>query len=203
MTPEYLDRHEARPSEVDTHVELFLHLVFGESHSRRVTDLTVLTCAVMGMAGSELASIWRGAMLHDIGKIYIPQRILYKPGPLSDYEWSRYMHHHPTWGADIVRRSSALEAKDWVIPLCHHERWDGTGYPRGLKGTDIPIQARAFTPIDVFDALTEDRPYRTPQRFSEDAAWEILHQGEGTHFDPEAVAAFHAAWNVWQSRHGR
>ncbi len=129
-----------------------------EGHSRRVTDLTLRVARSLGMSPEQLVHIRRGALLHDIGKLGIPDGILLKPGPLGDDEW-QVMRRHPQyaleWLSPITYLRPALQ-----IPHCHHERWDGTGYPRGLKGEEIPLEARIFAAVDIYDALSHDRPYR-------------------------------------------
>ena len=128
----------------------------------------------------------RGALLHDIGKMGIPDAILLKAGPLTDEEWE-VMRRHPTyayeWLAPIGFLRPALD-----IPYCHHEKWDGRGYPRGLKGEQIPLAARIFAVVDIWDALRSDRPYR--QQWSRDAVREHIASLAGQHLDPEVVAAF-------------
>jgi HD-GYP domain-containing protein (c-di-GMP phosphodiesterase class II) len=155
-------------------------------HSQRVTRLTVRLAQAIGIAEDELVDIYRGALLHDIGKMAIPDPILHKPGPLTDNEWAQ-MRQHPVhayealWPIDYLRR--ALD-----IPYCHHERWDGTGYPRGLRGDAIPLAARIFAVIDVWDALRSDRPYRAAWPDAQVRAYIAEHAG--THFDPAVVVAF-------------
>jgi ribonuclease P protein subunit RPR2 len=129
-----------------------------------------------------------GFLLHDVGKVAIPDAILYKPGPLTEEERA-LMSRHPVIGSQIVRGIEFLaEAADVV--RCHHERWDGTGYPDGLAGEDIPLAARVFAVADVLDALTTDRPYRpaTSLRY----AREMITAESGTHFDPRVVEAFNS-----------
>jgi putative two-component system response regulator len=157
-----------------------------EGHARRVTELTVRLAEGFGIAGDELLQIRRGALLHDIGKIGIPDAILLKPGPLSPEEWE-IMRRHPTYGRDLLEPIEFLwPALD--IPYCHHERWDGTGYPRGLKGEEIPLAARIFAVIDVWDAITNDRPYRKAAPPEEALAY--IRSQVGRHFDPAVVEAF-------------
>lgn len=157
-----------------------------EGHSIRVTDMTVLIARAMGMGESELVHIRRGALLHDIGKMGIPDAILLKPGPLTEEEW-KIMRKHPVYGYELLSHISYLKAA-LDIPYCHHERWDGTGYPRGLKNEAIPLSARIFSVVDVWDALISERPYRP--------AWPIEKVREhikllsGTHFDPNVVEIF-------------
>jgi PAS domain S-box-containing protein len=157
-----------------------------EGHSRRVTDLSVRLAQRMGIQGEALIHLRRGALLHDIGKTGIPDSILLKPGPLTEEEWV-VMRRHPQLSYNFLYPLEFLRpALD--IPYCHHEKWDGTGYPRGLSKENIPLPARIFAIVDVWDALTSDRPYhkkRTPQE-----AAEIVRAGTGKHFDPVVVKAF-------------
>jgi HD-GYP domain-containing protein (c-di-GMP phosphodiesterase class II) len=125
-------------------------------------------------------------MLHDIGKMGIPDSILLKPGPLNDDEW-RVMRQHPVLAYELLTPISYLRpAID--IPYCHHERWDGTGYPRGLRGDEIPLAARIFAVVDVWDALLSDRPYR--RAWSSSSARQYISSLSGAHFDPDIVDAF-------------
>ncbi len=155
-------------------------------HSQRVTTLTVRLARMIGIAEDEMDHIRRGAILHDVGKIAIPDSILLKPGPLTDLEYG-IMQLHTTYAYDMLSPIPFLRpALD--IPYCHHEKWDGTGYPRGLKGKDIPLPARMFAVVDVYDALRSDRPYR--KQWSEQAVWEFLQEQSGKHFDPDVVEVF-------------
>ena len=155
-------------------------------HSRRVTLLTVELARLMGMSDSELIHVQRGALLHDIGKIAVSDQILQKPGPLSENEWV-IMRKHPQHAHDMLAPIEYLRpALD--IPFCHHERWDGTGYPRQLKGEHIPLAARIFAVIDVFDALSSDRPYR--KAWPNEKIIEHIREQSGKHFDPKAVELF-------------
>ena len=129
-----------------------------EEHTQRVTTMTLRLAEVMGMTGDELLHVRRGALLHDIGKMGVPDQILLKPGPLTEEEWV-IMRQHPVFAYQLLHNITFLR-RALDIPYCHHERWDGTGYPRGLSGEDIPIAARIFTIVDVWDALNSDRPYR-------------------------------------------
>ncbi len=157
-----------------------------EGHTQRVADLTVALARAMGVPESEIVHIRRGALLHDIGKIGIPDEILRKPGPLTEEEWA-VMRLHPVyayrWLAGIEFLRPALD-----IPYCHHERWDGTGYPRGLRGEEIPLAARIFAVVDVYDALTSPRPYRPA--WPREKALQYIREQAGTHFDPVVVEAF-------------
>jgi len=157
-----------------------------EGHAERVTDLTMRLARAIGLPEAELVHIYRGALLHDIGKIGISDNILLKPGPLTAEEWT-LMRRHPVYAYELLAPIAYLRpALD--IPYCHHERWDGTGYPRQLRGETIPLAARLFTLADVWDALRSDRPYR--------AGWPIervrdhIRLGAGSHFDPALVEVF-------------
>ncbi|HEX5840530.1 MAG TPA: HD domain-containing phosphohydrolase [Anaerolineales bacterium] len=154
-----------------------------EGHSMRVSRLTCLLGEQLGLSGPQLKALERGALLHDIGKIGISDTILHKPGKLTDDEW-RLMRIHTDIGARIVEGIPFLQETLPVIRY-HHERWDGTGYPLGLRGSDIPIQARIFAVADVFDALTSSRSYR--KRSSADEAIRYLQEKSGTLFDPSIV----------------
>lgn len=157
-----------------------------EWHSKRVEDMSVRLGAEMGLSGSDLQVLKRGALLHDIGKIGVPDGILHKPGPLDDNEWQE-MRQHPQKGAEIIQEIPALRDALPVIAF-HQERWDGSGYPMHLRGTDIPLLARIFAVVDVYDALTSDRPYRTAMTTEE--ALEYLGKQASIHFDPEVVNRF-------------
>lgn len=157
-----------------------------EGHSQRVTQLTVDLARALNMPEPEIGNIWRGALLHDIGKIGIPDAILNNPGQLSPDELL-VMHRHPIYAYELLRKIEYLRvAID--IPYCHHERWDGTGYPRGLSGEEIPLAARVFAVADVWDALRSDRPYRGA--WTDTEAWDYIRSQSGRHFDPRVVEAF-------------
>jgi len=157
-----------------------------EGHSRRVMDLTVRLATRMGLSNEELMHLRRGALLHDIGKMGIPDRILQKPGPLDPDEWT-VMRTHPILSYRMLEGIEFLRpALD--VPYAHHEKWNGTGYPRGLKGPNIPLSARIFAVVDVWDALTSDRPYHAAR--SPEESLSIVLEGAGSHFDPEVVRAF-------------
>jgi putative nucleotidyltransferase with HDIG domain len=157
-----------------------------DKHTHRVADLTVALALRMGIPESELGHIRRGALLHDIGKMAIPDAILQKPDDLSAMEKAS-MQTHPERAFHIISQIDyLLPAID--IPYCHHEKWDGTGYPRGLKGEEIPLPARIFAVVDVFDALTSDRPYR--KAWSREQALAYIQEQSGKHFYPQAVEAF-------------
>jgi putative nucleotidyltransferase with HDIG domain len=157
-----------------------------EGHTQRVTELTVRLARRMGIGGEELTHIRRGALLHDIGKMGVPDRILLKPDRLADDEWM-VMRQHPIYAYRLLSPIRHLrQALD--IPYCHHERWNGAGYPRGLAGEEIPRAARIFAVADVWDALTSDRPYRPA--WSDAQALAHIEEGAGVHFDPRVVEVF-------------
>ncbi len=157
-----------------------------EGHTRRVTELTKKLAGLFGIHGDELMHIQRGALLHDMGKLGIPDSVLLKPDKLTESEWE-LMRKHPQMAYDMLYPIEYLRpALD--IPLCHHEKWDGTGYPRGLKGTDIPLSARIFAVVDVWDALTSDRPYR--KAWSREKTLTFIQEQSGIHFDPQVVDLF-------------
>jgi PAS domain S-box-containing protein len=157
-----------------------------EGHSQRVTELTVQLARAAGLSDEQIAHIRRGALLHDIGKLGIPDAILRKPEPLTEEEWA-IMRKHPDYAYSMLSPIEYLRpALD--IPYCHHERWDGTGYPRGLRGEQIPLSARLFAVADVWDALQSDRPYRARWRRAEALDYIRLHAGK--HFDPDVVDLF-------------
>jgi PAS domain S-box-containing protein len=159
-----------------------------EGHTIRVTEKTAELAKKMGIPDVELTQIRRGSLLHDIGKMGIPDAILLKPGPLSEEEWA-IMKRHPVYAYELLAPIAFLrQALD--IPYCHHERWDGRGYPRGLKGEQIPLSARIFSVVDVWDALMSDRPYR--KAWSPDEVHNYLREGIGTQFDPVVIDAFFA-----------
>jgi PAS domain S-box-containing protein len=154
-----------------------------EGHTQRVTELTLRVAKTLGYSEEELSHIRRGALLHDMGKMAIPDEILQKPGPLTEEEW-KVMRRHPEYAHDMLSAISYLHpALD--IPLYHHERWDGSGYPRGLKGEEIPKIARLFAIIDVWDALSSDRPYR--KSLHRDQVIQYIIDMSGQLFDPELV----------------
>ncbi|MCF6278694.1 MAG: HD domain-containing protein, partial [Anaerolineales bacterium] len=157
-----------------------------EGHTRRVTDMTLKLAQLMQIPDEKLLHIQRGAILHDIGKMGIPDSILLKPGKLTDGEW-RKMRQHPQYALDMLTSISYLRpALD--IPHYHHERWNGSGYPHGLCGTQIPLAARIFAIADVYDALILNRPYRTAWHPNKAEAY--IRMNAGSHFDPEIVSFF-------------
>ena len=157
-----------------------------QGHTQRVTTLTVKLARRMGVREADLAHIRRGVLLHDIGKMGIPDRILHKNGPLDETEW-QLMRQHPQFAFDLLNPIAFLRPA-LEIPFCHHEKWDGTGYPRGLKGVDIPLTARIFAVVDVWDALSSDRAYRPAWGKNEVIAY--LQSESNKHFDPSVVNAF-------------
>jgi putative two-component system response regulator len=157
-----------------------------EGHSRRVTQLTIKLAQALGISDNDIMHIRRGALLHDMGKIGIPDSILHKPAKLTDEEW-KIMRQHPQLAYDMLYPIEYLRPA-LEIPLTHHEKWDGSGYPRGQKGEEIPIVARLFAVVDVWDALTSDRPYRPA--WSQDEALAYIREQSGKHFDPQVVDLF-------------
>ncbi|MBU0510157.1 MAG: GAF domain-containing protein, partial [Chloroflexi bacterium] len=157
-----------------------------EGHSRRVTEITIRLASVMGIGGEALAHVRRGALLHDIGKMGIPDSILQKPGPLNDEEWV-IMRQHPVYARDMLAPIAYLR-RAIDIPYSHHEKWDGSGYPRGLRGEQIPLPARIFAIVDVWDALNSDRPYR--DAWPKQKIIAHIQEQSGKHFDPRVVEAF-------------
>lgn len=157
-----------------------------EHHTRRVVTLAERLARILKVPEADILQLRRGALLHDIGKLAVPDSILNKPGPLTEEEMA-VMRKHPQHAYDVLSHIRFLRgALD--IPYCHHERWDGTGYPRGLRGEQIPLSARIFAVVDVWDALSSDRSYR--RAWSEEAALAYLQQQAGLHFDPLIAHAF-------------
>jgi response regulator RpfG family c-di-GMP phosphodiesterase len=157
-----------------------------EAHSRRVHGYAIATASQHGVPEADLVDLAHGVLLHDIGKIGIPDAILLKPGPLTAEEWT-IMRRHPDIGRRLIENIPFLKG---AVPIvaCHHERWDGNGYPRGLLGIEIPLGARIFAVVDAFDAMTFDRPYSKAISF--DAAKAEIKRCAGSHFDPEVVDSF-------------
>jgi HD-GYP domain-containing protein (c-di-GMP phosphodiesterase class II) len=157
-----------------------------EGHSQRVMDLSTRLSKKLGVSDDDLVHIQRGAVLHDIGKMGVPDNILLKEGKLTEEEWD-VMRRHPVFAYDMLSTIPFLR-KASEIPYCHHEKWDGSGYPRGLKGEDIPLGARIFALVDVWDALRSDRPYR--KAWTDADARDYITKQSGIHFDPIVVKAF-------------
>ena len=157
-----------------------------EGHTQRVMEMTLILGQAARISGEDLLHMRRGALLHDIGKMGVPDSILLKPGKLTDEEWV-VMRMHPTFAFELLSPIAYLyPALD--IPYCHHEKWDGSGYPRGLKSEQIPLAARLFAVVDVWDALCSDRPYR--QGWPREKVLDHIRSLSGTHFDPKAVELF-------------
>lgn len=157
-----------------------------QGHSLRATEITLSMACRLDIAKEDLINIRRGAILHDVGKMGIPDAILLKPSKLTDDEWT-VMRRHPEFAYQMLSHVEYLRPA-LAIPYCHHEKWDGTGYPRGLAGADIPLEARIFAVVDVYDALTSDRPYRTA--WSRAQAVNYIVEQSGKHFDPDIVKLF-------------
>jgi len=157
-----------------------------DGHSRRVVDVTINLARNIGIPESELIHVRRGAILHDIGKMGIPDQILLKPGPLTMEEW-RIMQFHPVFAYEMLSKIPFLKPS-LDIPYSHHEKWNGSGYPRRLKRTEIPLAARVFAIVDTFDALTSDRSYRPSWKREE--ALTYIHDQAGIQFDPDLVRVF-------------
>lgn len=157
-----------------------------EGHSRRVVLLTEQVALAFGVDSEALVHLRRGVLLHDIGKMGVPDQILHKPGPLDEAEWE-IMRQHPVYAYEMLKPIEYLKPA-LLIPYYHHERWDGSGYPKGLKGEDIPLEARIFAVVDAYDALTSDRPYRGAWSVEETVKY--LRQQAGKEFDPAVVKKF-------------
>jgi HD-GYP domain-containing protein (c-di-GMP phosphodiesterase class II) len=157
-----------------------------EGHTQRVTELTVKLARALNLPESAILHIRRGGLLHDIGKLGVPDSILLKPGKLDADEWA-LMKQHPQMAYEMLHQVDYL-APALDIPHYHHEKWDGSGYPDGLRGEEIPLSARIFALADVWDAVTNDRPYHAA--WTRDEALAHLRAQSGTHFDPELVEVF-------------
>ena len=157
-----------------------------EGHSRRVTDMTIALARLMGIQEEHIQDIQRGALLHDIGKMSISDSVLNKAGSLDENEWIM-MREHPTIAYHLLSSIEYMKHA-LVIPYCHHEKWDGSGYPQGLAGDQIPLAARIFAVVDVYDALTSDRPYR--KAWSVEDTLKYIREQSGKHFDPQVVSIF-------------
>ena len=157
-----------------------------DAHSKRVVERTLSLAKRIGIPDAELVHIRRGAILHDIGKMGVPDHILLKAGPLTEEEW-RIMRMHPIFAYNMLSQIPFLE-NSVDIPYCHHEKWDGTGYPQGLKNAEIPLSARIFSVVDIFDALTSDRSYR--KAWCREDALAFIEKEAGSHFDPDIARLF-------------
>lgn len=157
-----------------------------QGHSQRVTAKTIDTALRVGISIEKIIHVRHGALLHDIGKMAIPDSILFKPGPLSIYE-RNVMEQHPTFAYNLLNPIKYL-IPALTIPYSHHEKFDGSGYPQGIRGEEIPIEARIFSVVDVWDSLAAERPYRTA--WSEDKIKQYLWENRGTQFDPAIVSEF-------------
>lgn len=157
-----------------------------EGHSHRLAGLSLALARELGIGNADMAHLRRGALLHDVGKIGIPKPILNKTGPLTDAEWG-LMRQHPEFGFEILGPIPFLEPAA-EIAYCHHENWDGSGYPRKLKGETIPILARIVSVCNVFDSLTSDQPYR--KGWTKKVVLDYIEREAGKQFDPEIVHAF-------------
>jgi putative nucleotidyltransferase with HDIG domain len=157
-----------------------------EGHTQRVTKMALELAEKMGMEDTEKQNLWRGSLLHDIGKMGVPDSILLKNSPLTQSEWE-IMRMHPTYAHQMLSPISYLK-NALEISYCHHEKWDGSGYPRGLKGEEIPLSARLFSVVDVFDALTSDRPYRAA--WPQEEVYRYIQEQTGKHFDPQVAKIF-------------
>ncbi len=156
------------------------------AHSQRVREYTLALARLLGLEGEGLIQVGRGALLHDVGKIGVPDAVLLKVGPLTPCEWVE-MRKHPQIGYDILRSIDFLAPAAEIV-LCHQERWDARGYPKGLGGLEIPVGARIFSVADTLDAMTSDRPYRKALSF--EAAADEIRRCSGSQFDPLVVEAF-------------
>lgn len=157
-----------------------------EGHTQRVTDLTVRLARAMGLREDQVVHLRRGALLHDIGKMGVPDAILFKPDKLTAEEWT-HMRRHPEYARDLLHPVEYLRPA-LAVPYAHHEKWNGSGYPQGLRGDQIPLEARIFAVVDVWDALTSDRPYRPA--WSREQALTYIREESGKHFDPKVAEAF-------------
>jgi HD-GYP domain-containing protein (c-di-GMP phosphodiesterase class II) len=159
-----------------------------DGHTRRLTSLVTMLGREMGLDDPAVSEIRYGALLHDIGTLFIPEMILLKAGGLTDEEWD-VIRTHPTQSYELLSNVPSLRSI-LDIPYCHHEKWDGTGYPQGIAGEEIPLSARIFAVADVYDALLSARPYRAP--WSEEMVRSHIQGLSGVHFDPDVVRHFFA-----------
>jgi Response regulator containing a CheY-like receiver domain and an HD-GYP domain len=157
-----------------------------QGHSERVTELTIKLARAMSISETQIVHIRRGALMHDVGKMGVPDELLLKAGKLSEEELY-VMRKHPKMGYDLLRPMEYLK-NSLDIPYCHHEHWDGSGYPRGLKSEEIPLSARIFAVVDTFDAMTNDRPYRAALPIH--SVLQYIREQSGKLFDPQVVDVF-------------
>jgi putative two-component system response regulator len=188
-----LDR--LRKSAIDTVLRLGLAAEYRDDetgqHVLRMAHYAVSVARQLEWPDEDLDRLFHASLMHDIGKLAMPDSILFKPGPLDEAEWI-IMKRHPLVGARILSGSDSDIIKlAEIVALTHHEKWDGSGYPKGLRGDNIPLVGRIVAICDVFDALTVRRPYKQAIPFEQ--AWAIIRQGSGSHFDPAVVRAFFAA----------
>ena len=161
-----------------------------EGHIRRIAEMTVEVARLLHMTDEQIIQVRRGALLHDIGEMYVPDTLLLKQEPLQDDERA-VMRKHPEYAYQMLFSIEYLRpALD--IPYYHHERWDGKGYPKGLKGEDIPLAARIFTVVDTWDALRANRPYR--KTWTDEETWDYIDRQTGLEFDPAVVKVFTATY---------
>jgi len=157
------------------------------NHTQRVAEMTVELAEKMGFNKSQIKQARQGALLHDIGKMAVPDSILLKPDKLTDEEWV-IMRKHPEYALEMLWPINFLRPATLDIPYCHHEHWDGSGYPRGLNGEEIPLAARIFSVIDVWDSLSFDRPYR--KAWPQEKVIDYIQEQSGKYFDPKVVNVF-------------
>lgn len=157
-----------------------------------MTQTTLNLACLAGVDKRELVNIKRGALLHDIGKMGVSDHILHKPDILTEDE-RILMQKHPVFAFELLSSTNYINSAAIDIPYCHHEKWDGTGYPRGLKGEEIPFAARLFAVVDVWDALANDRPYRAA--WPKEKALDYIREESGKSFDPNVVAIFRSQYN--------
>jgi PAS domain S-box-containing protein/putative nucleotidyltransferase with HDIG domain len=169
-----------------------------QGHSKRVTDLTLRIAKTLGVSENEMIHLRRGALLHDIGKMGVPDNILLKQGQLTEEEWV-VMRRHPEYAVEMISPIPFLRPA-MEIPFSHHEHWDGTGYPQGLKGEQIPLGARIFAVVDVWDALSSDRPYR--KAWPMEKTLDFIRSNSGSQFDPQVVTVFFELFAEYQKRVG-
>jgi len=169
------------------------HAKEAEGHTRRVMEMTLWLAKVMQVNDHEMKNVQRGAVLHDVGNMVVPESILHSKSNLTVEEWVT-IHMHPYNAYEMLEPIEILRPA-LEIPYFHHEKWDGTGYPRGMKGEQIPLAARIFSLVDVYDAMVSDRPYR--KAWSKDAAVQHLQEESGRHFDPKVVDVFMDHWQKY------